>query len=116
VPGYKLSDLKLDLRDNAITLKGERKMPEDLTTSSAWYLHERPYGSFTRRIDLPSNIPLDETKTQAWYRDGVMEIKIPRMGGKVKVVSVPISLADRLKQTVGVGGGNINMNVEGKKV
>jgi len=110
VPGYKIGDLKLDVKDNVITIKGERKMPEDLTmTSVNWYLHERSYGTFTRHIELPTNVQLDETKIQAWLNFGVLEIKIPRIGGKVTTMNVPISLADRVKQAVGVGSGKVEV-------
>ena len=75
LPGMKKEDIDVSLADNTLTLKGERKAEKE-TKESNYYCCERYYGSFYRQVTLPSNADLK--KIDAAYKDGVLEIKLPK--------------------------------------
>jgi HSP20 family protein len=74
LPGLTKDDVKVDVTEEAITLKGERKREVEEKKEGLYRL-ERAYGSFYREVPLPEGVNLDEVK--ATFRDGVLEITAP---------------------------------------
>lgn len=75
MPGVKKEDLKLDVQNNTLVIKGNKKQEEKVEKDN--YIRvERSYGSFIRSFSLPTNV--DSTKINAKFTDGVLEIKIPK--------------------------------------
>jgi len=75
LPGMKKEDINIDLRDDVITISGEKKS-EEKTERKDFHRVERSFGSFTRRLQLPVEIKAD--KVEASFKDGVLEIKMPK--------------------------------------
>lgn len=75
LPGVKKEDIKVDLRDNQLTVTGERK-EERKTDNKAVHRMERFYGSFARSFTLPTGVNPDQV--EANYADGVLRIAIPK--------------------------------------
>lgn len=73
LPGVKEEDIDLSVEDGVLTLRGEKKY--ERTDEERGY-SERRYGTFERRITLPSNI--DEDKCSAEFKDGVLTITMPK--------------------------------------
>ena len=74
-PGLDKSKLKINLKNNILTIKGEKK--EITETKSAHYIHrEQRYGSFERSFTLPA--PVISEKAKATYKDGILQIIIPK--------------------------------------
>lgn len=75
IPGVKKDDLKVDVKDGTLTIKGEKKQEEKVEKNN--YIRiERSYGNFVRNFSLPGNV--DSSKINAKFTDGVLEIKIPK--------------------------------------
>jgi len=74
LPGLAKDDVKVDITDDALTIRGERKQEHE-EEREGLHCTERSYGSFYRSILLPEGINIDEAK--ASFRDGVLEITIP---------------------------------------
>ncbi len=74
LPGVKKEDIQLELKDESLTLRGERKPERDV--SEGVHRIERVYGAFHRSFNLPSNI--DTSAVKASFRDGVLEIVLPK--------------------------------------
>ena len=74
IPGLKKEDLTIELTDEMLTLKGERKH-ETEEKKEGFYRAERVYGSFYRTLPLPEGVKIDNAK--AVVHDGVLEITIP---------------------------------------
>lgn len=86
VPGVKKEDVKIELQNNRVTIRGERKEEKEEKDAKS-YLSESYYGSFMRSFALPAEI--DENKVDAEYADGVLTIKIPKLAGaKPKEIKV----------------------------
>ena len=75
LPGMKKEDLNVDLKDNYITISGEKKS-EERTDRVDYHRVERSFGSFVRRLRLPVEIKADKVK--ASFCDGVLEIRMPK--------------------------------------
>ena len=86
--GMKREDIKLELSGNALTLSGE-KTGEETVERKGYYRAEQCYGCFSRTVELPDGVRVDDVK--AHYRDGLLEIRIPKDAEKsTKTWSVPI--------------------------
>lgn len=75
VPGVRKEDIDIRIENNVLTLHGERRREEGFDENNAHRL-ERLYGAFTRSFSLPATV--DSTKIAATYRDGVLEIVLPK--------------------------------------
>jgi HSP20 family protein len=78
LPGMKREEIKISASDHVLTISGERKV-ETETKRANYYRCERSYGSFQRAIALPEDV--DTSKITATYKDGVLEITLPKMKG-----------------------------------
>ena len=74
LPGLTKDDIDVDIDDNHITIRGERK-DEHEETKEGLYRSERSYGSFFRSIPVPEGANADEAK--ASFDNGVLEITMP---------------------------------------
>ncbi|MBD3426840.1 MAG: Hsp20 family protein [Candidatus Omnitrophica bacterium] len=88
IPGMKKEDIDISVRGDVLTIKGEKK--EETETKDRDHVKtERFYGSFNRGIALPSEV--DESKVKAVYKDGVLEIVLPKKEEqKPKQISIDV--------------------------
>tara|TARA_B100000508_G_scaffold132802_1_gene122051 strand:+ start:3468 stop:3884 length:417 start_codon:yes stop_codon:yes gene_type:complete len=83
VPGIDKKDIHIEIEGNKMIVKGE--VSNEIEDSSEKYTRrEFSYGSFTRSFTLPKEVDVD--KIEADYRDGVLNLSIPKPESKKKVV------------------------------
>ncbi|MCL4479362.1 MAG: Hsp20/alpha crystallin family protein [Deltaproteobacteria bacterium] len=88
LPGMEKKDFSIEVKDNMLMLKGERKFERE-TKEENYYRIERSYGTFHRSFTLPAAV--DRDKIKAKYREGILEISMPKVeSAKPKQVSVDI--------------------------
>ena len=75
VPGMKQEDIQIEFENGLLTLKGERKL-EKTENGPTYHRVERAYGNFNRTFTLPRTV--DPEKISASYRDGILEIEVPK--------------------------------------
>ena len=75
IPGMKKDDIKVSVHNNVLSITGERKQEKE-TKNKTIHRIERSYGRFSRAITLPSEV--DEDKVKASYKDGVLNITLPK--------------------------------------
>lgn len=75
VPGYSKEELKLDVKDDVLTISADRKM-EESKERERYTRREFMQSSFTRSFRLPEAINADGI--QAEYRNGVLHVRIPK--------------------------------------
>ena len=75
LPGMDKKDIKVDLKDHVLTLKGERSFENEVKEGN-YYHKERVFGKFQRAFRLPVN--LNPEKINADFKDGVLKIEIPK--------------------------------------
>lgn len=75
VPGLKQADIDIELTGDTLTIRGERKFENDERKDNFLRV-ERSYGRFQRSFTL--GVPIDADRVAASYRDGVLEIHLPK--------------------------------------
>ena len=75
LPGMKKDEIEITLNGDTLTIRGEKKRESEHKEEDV-YRAERYYGSFARSLVLPASV--DSTKIEASYRDGVLEVVIPK--------------------------------------
>ncbi len=91
LPGVKEEDIHLELKGDALVIKAEKKQ-EEKTEEKGYYRIERSYGSFQRVLALPEDA--DKEAIKASYKDGVLNITMPR-SGKLPEESKTISIESK---------------------
>jgi HSP20 family protein len=74
VPGLDEKDLRVMFEDGVLSITGERQF--ERKDDRNYHRIERTYGPFTRTFTLPRSV--DATRIVAEYRNGVLEISIPK--------------------------------------
>ncbi len=88
LPGLSKEEIQVSIEEDHLVIKGEKKKDSDVKEGEYRRI-ERYYGSFYRAIALPSKI--NEQKIEANYKDGVLEIKLPKAEeAKPKQITVNI--------------------------
>jgi HSP20 family protein len=89
VPGMKLEDFDIQLENNTLTVRGERRFQKE-TKDENYHRVERRYGSFARVFTLPNT--LDQESVKANYDAGVLTIELgKRAEAKPKQIKVSVS-------------------------
>jgi HSP20 family protein len=76
LPGVKKEDIQIDVDGAQVTLSAEVKHEKEVAKDERVLHSERVYGKATRSFTLPQE--LDEGKVEAKYRDGVLELTLPK--------------------------------------
>ncbi len=75
IPGIELEDIDLQVVNKTLTINTQRNKL-DVAEGTHWYRRERAYGQFSRAIELPFAIDVDNV--QASCTQGVLKIELPR--------------------------------------
>ena len=75
IPDMRKEDIKVSVNDGVLTLMGERKQEKE-EKNKRYHRVERSYGRFQRAFTLPGAV--DEAKVQATYKDGVLNVLLPK--------------------------------------
>jgi len=79
LPGLTADDVTIELREDVLTVKGERAFPhatQEDGDQRVWQRIERGFGAFERVLLLPSG--LDADAITASMSDGVLTLRIPK--------------------------------------
>jgi HSP20 family protein len=87
LPGMKKDDIKIEVREDALVLEGERKQEHEGEEGGV-RRSERSYGRFYRMIPLPEGANTENA--HASFKDGVLEIKIPVQEQKSRARQIQI--------------------------
>jgi HSP20 family protein len=75
LPGLGEEDVSIEIRDNALTISGERKSEYE-KRERGWYRVERATGRFSRSLSLPDGVDPDAVRAE--FDRGVLEVWIPK--------------------------------------
>ncbi len=76
IPGVRKEDIQVSVDGAQVTLTAEVKREREAGPDGRVLHVERAYGKATRSFTLPQE--LDEAKVEARYRDGVLELTLPK--------------------------------------
>jgi HSP20 family protein len=75
LPGVARDDVKVEVVEGRLVVSGEKRLA-DVAEDETLVCSERLQGPFKRTIDLPDQV--DFEKVSATFRDGLLEITIPK--------------------------------------
>ncbi len=75
IAGVKPEDLDVSINNDMVTIKGERKNEEKVSTEN-YYYQECYWGSFSRSVVLPIEVISD--KIEASLKNGILTIRLPK--------------------------------------
>lgn len=81
LPGIRKEDIDITLTPDTITISGEKRKEENVERKNC-YQWECSYGSFSRILPLPAEVQTEKVKAQ--FRNGVLEIRIPKTEEAIK--------------------------------
>lgn len=76
LPGIDPKDVDLNLKDNALTLSGEKRSERNQEDEGGRRYTERSFGRFSRTI--PFETEVDADKVEATCHNGVLKITLPK--------------------------------------
>ncbi len=76
LPGVKKDDIQVTIDGAEVTLTAEVKREKEVTQDERVLHTERVFGKVTRSFTLPQEV--DEAKAEAKFRDGVLELTLPK--------------------------------------
>ncbi len=76
LPGVKKDNIDVDVKDNIVTISGERKTKKEVKEED-YYKVESSYGKFERSFTLPENVDVENIHAES--QDGVLEVVIPKL-------------------------------------
>ena len=88
LPGLTKEDIDIQVRENRLTLKGERRLDKEIKRENTFRM-ERAYGAFQRVFNLPNAVQAD--KIRAVFKEGVLKVNIPKaVEGKPKQIKIEV--------------------------
>jgi HSP20 family protein len=75
LPGVPEDAIQIEVADETLTISGERTRAGE-RADDRFYRFERRFGAFSRAVGLPQGA--DESMITAVYREGVVEIHVPK--------------------------------------
>ena len=103
LPGLAEEDVSIEVRDNALTISGERKAEHE-KRERGFYRVERSFGRFSRSLTLPDGV--DPDAISASFDRGVLQVTIPK----------PEQRKPRRIQIGGTANGNGAGAIEGTSI
>jgi HSP20 family protein len=79
VPGVTKEDIKVAIDGNQVSITAEIKQEQEKKEGENLLYNERYYGQMARNFALPQDV--DETKAEAHYQNGVLELTLPKKAG-----------------------------------
>ncbi len=79
LPNVKKDDVHVTFENGILTIEGQRREEKE-EKGTKFHRRELAYGRFIRRFRLPGDA--DEAKTEATYKDGVLDVAIGKAEGK----------------------------------
>lgn len=89
LPGLTPEDIDIEIDDNVLTLRGERRFQEQVD-EGRYYRLERAYGQFQRSVTLPQGVKADEIS--AGFDNGVLTVRVPK-ADEVKPRKIAVAAA-----------------------
>lgn len=88
-PGFEAKDFDVELSGNVLHIRAEQKKEEKKDEKEKGGFTERRFARFERLVTLPEH--LDRNKIEASYRNGVLEVRLPKtpeaQGKRIEVKS-----------------------------
>jgi HSP20 family protein len=99
LPGLDPKDVDVQVENNTLTIKGERKFEKEEKEEN-FHRVERRYGSFVRSFTLPSTVDTDKVKAD--YENGVLKIQLAKRA-EAKPKQIKVNIGQKTIEAKGSG-------------
>jgi HSP20 family protein len=79
LPGLEKKDVELNLTDNLLTIRGEKKNERE-EKNKDYHLVERSFGSFSRAVELPQGVKAEDISAE--IANGVLKVTVNKPAPK----------------------------------
>ena len=79
LPGLEKKDVELNVADNLLTIRGEKKNERE-EKNKDYHLVERSYGSFSRSVELPAGVKIEDISAE--IANGVLKVTVQKPAPK----------------------------------
>jgi HSP20 family protein len=79
LPGLEQKDVELNLTDNLLTIRGEKKNERE-EKNKDYHLVERSFGSFARSVELPAGVKAEDISAE--ISKGVLKVTVRKPAPK----------------------------------
>ena len=76
LPGMGIDDIDIEIENNVLSLRGEKKEVREGKDDRRYHLWERSFGSFKRTFTLPRTVVTDEISAE--FKDGILSVRMPK--------------------------------------
>ncbi|HEX8830264.1 MAG TPA: Hsp20/alpha crystallin family protein [Longimicrobium sp.] len=76
MPGLKRENIEVDVENNVLTIRGEKREERTEGQEGRYHLAERRWGTFARSFVLPRDV--DAENINAAFENGVLTVSIPK--------------------------------------
>jgi HSP20 family protein len=90
IPGINKNDLKIDMKEDVITISSEMKK-ESEENNDSYKRKEFSYSAFSRSFYVPENV--NKEKIEASYKDGVLSVTLPKEDEEKSKISKTIEIS-----------------------
>jgi len=87
LPGVKKEDIKVDIKENTLTISGERKFKDEVKEDD-YYKIETSIGKFSRTFTLPEDADVENIDAKS--ENGVLDIVIPKVKKEESVKTIEV--------------------------
>lgn len=81
LPGYERGDIKVSVSNNLLAIGSEISREREIRGEGAYRYH-RSHGGFCKVMELPAGV--DATNIKTSFENGVLEVVLPKMRGRVE--------------------------------
>lgn len=89
IPGVKKDDIHVTIEGNRVSISAEVKKEKEEKKGEKVIRSERSYGMASRSFSLDEEV--DQSKVEAKYSNGVLELTLPKKPGSSSRKEIPIS-------------------------
>ena len=89
IPGVKADDVKVEVKDGALVISGEKQAEKTTDTGHTKHVTERSWGSFYRAFSLPEDADIEQIT--AAHKDGVLSINIQKKATEKAAKTISIT-------------------------
>ena len=100
LPGIDRNDIEISVQDDMLEIRGH-KSEEQKREQENYYMIERSYGAFSRRVTLPAEV--DSEQAEATMNNGVLTLYLPKAAPKAGKKTITIQESSQ-RQQMGEGG------------
>lgn len=87
LPGVKKEDIHIDLKDNILTISGERNFKDEVKEED-YYKVETSFGKFSRSFTLPEDADVENINASS--DAGVLEVVIPKLAKPKNITRIEV--------------------------